>query len=94
MKSNDICTDTYDKNGIEPVYECLKVFTRNVNPENNEWIIPEEEIKQRLDLRSKRIFSIDPITAKDIDDCLSIDKISDRIYEVGVHIADVSFFVP
>jgi exoribonuclease R len=44
-------------------------------------------------LRARRIFSIDPITARDIDDALSIDKISDTIYEIGVHIADVSFFV-
>lgn len=94
LRLNDICTDTYDKNGVEPVHECLKVFFRDTNSDNNEWIIPEEEIKQRLDLRTKRIFSIDPVTARDIDDCLSIEKITDRIYQIGVHIADVSFFVP
>jgi len=44
-------------------------------------------------LRKKRIFTIDPITAKDLDDALSIEQISDNIYEVGVHIADVSYFV-
>jgi exoribonuclease R len=46
-----------------------------------------------LDLRDKRIVTIDPITAKDLDDALSIEKISDKIYEIGVHIADVSYFV-
>ena len=44
-------------------------------------------------MRAKRIFTIDPITAKDLDDALSIDKITDTIYEIGVHIADVSYFV-
>ena len=44
-------------------------------------------------MRSKRIFTIDPLTAKDLDDALSIEKISDHIYEIGVHIADVSYFV-
>jgi exoribonuclease R len=44
-------------------------------------------------LRSKRIFTIDPITAKDLDDALSIEKINDEVYEIGVHIADVSYFV-
>lgn len=44
-------------------------------------------------MRSKRIFTIDPLTAKDLDDALSIEKISDSIYEIGVHIADVSYFV-
>ena len=47
----------------------------------------------RKDLRKKRIFTIDPITAKDLDDALSIDKITENIYEIGVHIADVSYFV-
>jgi exoribonuclease R len=46
-----------------------------------------------MDLRKKRIFTIDPLTAKDLDDALSIDKITDKIYEIGVHIADVSYFV-
>lgn len=64
-----------------------------MDPKTQEWTIPEEEIKLRLDLRKKRIFTIDPLTAKDLDDALSIDRISDKIYEIGVHIADVSYFV-
>ena len=92
LHMNDICTDSYEVNGHEPTHECLKVFTNSM--EGSEWKIPEQEIAQRLDLRSKRVFSIDPITARDIDDALSIEKISDTFYEIGVHIADVSFFVP
>ena len=56
-------------------------------------MIPESELKKRLDLREKRIFTIDPLTAKDLDDALSIEKINDKVYEIGVHIADVSYFV-
>lgn len=71
----------------------MRIFTKDIDPISGEWIIPEDEIKRRVDLRNKRIFTIDPITAKDLDDALSIDKISDFIYEIGVHIADVSYFV-
>jgi len=44
-------------------------------------------------LRGERIFSIDPETAKDIDDALSVTVNENGTYDVGVHIADVSFFV-
>ena len=64
-----------------------------LDPKSGEWMIPEQEIAQRLDLRAKRIFTIDPLTAKDLDDALSIDKVSEFVYEIGVHIADVSYFV-
>lgn len=75
------------------MHECLRNFTKNIDPISNEWIIPEQEMEKRLDLRKKRIFTIDPITAQDLDDALSIDKIDEYIYEIGVHIADVSYFV-
>lgn len=55
--------------------------------------IPEHEIETRKDLRHERIFSIDPATARDLDDALSVKHNSDGTYEVGVHIADVSYFV-
>jgi protein SSD1 len=47
----------------------------------------------RRDLRNHRVFTIDPETAKDLDDALHIVKNEDGTYEVGVHIADVSHFV-
>ena len=58
----------------------------------------EEEARKRLDLRRECTFTIDPSTAKDLDDALSIkqigsESIGDELYQVGVHIADVSFFV-
>jgi protein SSD1 len=46
-----------------------------------------------LDLRNDRIFSIDPPTARDLDDACSIKALADGNYELGVHIADVSYFV-
>ncbi|KAJ1547744.1 hypothetical protein HK096_000405 [Nowakowskiella sp. JEL0078] len=59
------------------------------------WVIPESEFKKRKDLREKRIFSIDPPTARDLDDAVSCECIDElaHLYSVGVHIADVSYFV-
>lgn len=55
--------------------------------------IPQEEYVKRRDVRDTVTFTIDPLTAKDFDDALSIKKIKDDMYEIGVHIADVSHFV-
>lgn len=57
------------------------------------WTIPEHEFAVRKDMRDHRVFSIDPPSARDIDDALSITKNEDGSFEVGVHIADVSYFV-
>lgn len=57
------------------------------------WSIPDIEIQRRRDLRGERIFSIDPATAKDLDDALHIKELDDGFFEVGVHIADVSYFL-
>ncbi|MCO5578817.1 hypothetical protein L7F22_032664 [Adiantum nelumboides] len=57
------------------------------------WSIPTEEYKSRKDLTLSRIFTIDPATARDLDDALSIQKLEDGLLRVGVHIADVSYFV-
>ena len=57
------------------------------------WHIPASEIERRRDLRSTRIFTIDPPTAKDLDDALHCTALADGSFEVGVHIADVSHFI-
>ncbi len=55
--------------------------------------ITPEEISKRKDFRNKITFTIDPADAKDFDDALSIEKLSENLWEVGVHIADVSYYV-
>jgi ribonuclease R len=55
--------------------------------------IPEEEIAQRRDVRDVTTFTIDPHDAKDFDDALSVRKLENGFWEVGVHIADVSYYV-
>lgn len=55
--------------------------------------VSEEEIQRRLDLREKQIFTIDPEDAKDFDDAIHIESLSNGNYELGVHIADVSHYV-
>ncbi|MEO9020618.1 MAG: ribonuclease R [Ginsengibacter sp.] len=53
----------------------------------------EKEIAKREDYRDVLTFTIDPADAKDFDDALSVKKLDDNEYEIGVHIADVSHFV-
>ncbi len=55
--------------------------------------ISEDEISKRVDFREKNVFTIDPVDAKDFDDALSIEKMENGNYWVGVHIADVCHYV-
>lgn len=55
--------------------------------------ITEEEIAKRKDFREITTFTIDPVDAKDFDDALSIRKLENGNWEIGVHIADVSHYV-
>ena len=57
------------------------------------FVIPSEEIEKRRDYRKNCVFTIDPLTARDLDDALSIEKLDDGNFKVGVHIADVSYFL-
>jgi DIS3-like exonuclease 2 len=79
------------ENGIDSedfpaeVLDCL--------PKTLPWAIPEEELMRRRDLRSECVFTIDPATARDLDDALHCKQISEGVFEIGVHIADVSYFL-
>ncbi|XP_071451988.1 DIS3-like exonuclease 2 [Hetaerina americana] len=55
--------------------------------------IPQKELDERRDFRKMCIFTIDPLTAKDLDDALSVRQLDDHHLEIGVHIADPSFFL-
>lgn len=55
--------------------------------------ITAEEIKKRRDFRAITTFTIDPADAKDFDDALSIQKLKNGNWEIGVHIADVSHYI-
>jgi ribonuclease R len=56
--------------------------------------ITDKDLEGRLDIRDKIVFTIDPVDAKDFDDALSVESLDDGIYRIGVHIADVSHYVP
>jgi len=70
-------------------------FSKNViqfsNSLTNE--IPKEELNSRLDFRGKNVFTIDPKTARDFDDAISVEKKLNGNLSIGVHIADVSYYV-
>ena len=55
--------------------------------------ITEKDLKGRRDFRNTLTFTIDPTDAKDFDDALSFKKLDNGNYEIGVHIADVSYYV-
>lgn len=55
--------------------------------------ITEEVVAKRLDMRGVTTFTIDPKDAKDFDDALSIRRLEDGKWEIGVHIADVTHYV-
>src|SRR5215203_4745887 len=56
-------------------------------------VITEKEILKRKDFRETLTFTIDPVDAKDFDDAISIRVLKNGNYEIGVHIADVSYYV-
>ena len=56
-------------------------------------VLDSEEIRKRRDCREILTFTIDPADAKDFDDAISLRILSNGMYEIGVHIADVSYYV-
>ena len=78
---------------LEPLREMLAESNANQDEgsdencteihEKSNWTIPDSEIAKRRDLRSYRIFTIDPYNAKDLDDALHITPLSDGTFEIG-----------
>ena len=55
--------------------------------------LPADEIRRRKDFRKVTTITIDPLDAKDFDDAISVRKLKNGNWEIGVHIADVSWYV-
>ena len=81
---------TYVERGIRRVFrkDCQKYVKEKFS---SQWSIPKEEYHSRKKI--DKAFTIDPPTSLDLDDALTIDKTSPSTFLVGIHIADVSFFV-
>lgn len=72
-------------------YEFAEFVLEEANGIKDE--IDKEDIKNRVDLRNEEIFTIDGEDAKDLDDAVQVKKLFNGNYELGVHIADVSYYV-
>ena len=89
LRENDIPDEPFS----DAVLDCLPMPRGAERGDAWKWEIPPEELTARRDLRHLRICSIDPPTARDLDDALHCVRNADGTFEVGVHIADVSYFV-
>ena len=74
-------------------YNLLNEFPKNVLEEAKEVSKTEIKPEGRVDFRNKEIFTIDGEDAKDLDDAVCVDDNGDGTYTLGVHIADVSYYV-
>ena len=83
------------KIGVLHKYDIESGFNSNVMSELTkiDGKIPIKEKENRKDLRQITSFTIDPDDAKDFDDAISINKLNNNIYEIGVHIADVTHYI-
>ena len=91
----DVGDNNAEMHAILAEYDLPLRFPENVlkAAEKIPELIPEEEIARRRDMRGVTTITIDPHDAKDFDDALSIRKLENGFWEVGVHIADVSHYV-
>src|SRR5574344_39668 len=87
--------NTTEMHAILAEYGLPYVYPKNVEAaaEKIPDDITKEDYAEREDYRDVTTFTIDPKDAKDFDDALSIRKISNNLWEVGVHIADVTHYV-
>eukprot|EP00727_Mastigamoeba_balamuthi_P012875 m51a1_g821 putative dis3-like exonuclease 1 (1134) ;mRNA; r:701777-705697 len=76
-----------------PAFTEAVLLSLPVNTPQSPWRVPAHEVAARRDFRGVRVYSIDPVGCRDIDDALSVVKLPNGNYEIGVHIADPSYFV-
>lgn len=76
-------------------YKLPSTFPKQVVAEAQKYgqVIDKNDIKNRVDLRNKIIFTIDGEDAKDLDDAVRVEKLENGNYRLEVHIADVSHYV-
>lgn len=83
LEMNGLLSDSYPA--------AIEADLRRIFPDSKS--VVAREVTKRKDLRYLRIFSVDPPSAKDLDDAISIEQIGDDTWRIGVHVADVSYFV-
>jgi len=81
-----------EEKSIMRKFNLVKEFPAEIEKEADRITI-DYDLKDRVDLRNKTIFTIDPVDAKDFDDAVSLEILEDGTYMLGVHIADVSHYV-
>ncbi len=84
----DVASIAYSFNLPVKFTDSLEQSARKISPE-----LKAQDLQERLDLRELVCFTIDPADAKDFDDAVSLRKLDNGNYELGVHIADVSHYV-
>ncbi|MGN1114247.1 MAG: ribonuclease R [Oscillospiraceae bacterium] len=89
LKASVCAMSVLELNNIKPIFPPEVIAEAK---EVSDYRRIESESKNRLDLRDKVIFTIDGADTKDIDDAISVYR-TENGYELGVHIADVSFYV-
>ncbi len=89
LKASVCALSVLDVNGVTPMFPPSVIANAR---EVSDYRQIDREAKNRLDLREEKIFTIDGADTKDIDDAISVKR-ADNGYELGVHIADVSYYV-
>lgn len=95
LTENEVDHGDFEADVLQDVEKAVEsgVFLSDKNSKELDWKPTPEMCVGRRDYRKERIFTIDPTTAKDLDDALHVKELPDGRVEIGVHIADVSFFI-